>query len=75
MYCMSRWYLINCENDGFYLQLSKCEFFKSSVPYLGHVISSTGIRPDPKKVFVVENWPTPQSVFDVRSFLGLVNYF
>ena len=63
------------ESSGFYLKLKKCEFFKSSVPYLGHVISSEGIRPDPKKVSAVENWPTPQSVFDVRSFLGLANYF
>jgi hypothetical protein len=57
------------------MKLSKCEFFKSSVPYLGHVISSAGIRPDPKKVSALENWPTPTSVFDVRSFLGLANYF
>jgi hypothetical protein len=55
--------------------LSKCEFFKSSVPYLGHVISSSGIRPDPKKNSAVENWPTPTFVFDVRSSLGLANYF
>jgi hypothetical protein len=45
------------------------------VPYLGHVISSAGIRSDPNKVSAVENWPTPQCVFDVRSFLGLANYF
>jgi hypothetical protein len=60
---------------GFYLKLSKCELFKSSVPYLCHVISCAGIRPDPKKFSAVENWPTPQCVFDVQSFLGLANYF
>jgi hypothetical protein len=63
------------QEQGFFLKMSKFEFFKSSVPYLGHVISSAGIRPDPKKVSAVENWPTPTSVFDVRSFLGLANYF
>jgi hypothetical protein len=63
------------QEHGCYLKLSKCQFFKSSVPYLGHVISSAGIRPDPKKVLAVENWPTPTCVFDVRSFLGLANYF
>jgi hypothetical protein len=58
-----------------FLKLSKCEFFKSSVPYLGHVISSSGMWPDPKKVSAFENWPTPQCVFDRRSFLGIANYF
>jgi hypothetical protein len=43
------------QEHGFYLKLSKCEFFKSSVPYLGHVISSAGIKPNPKKVSAVEN--------------------
>jgi hypothetical protein len=42
------------QEHGFSLKLSKCEFFKSSVQYLGHVISSA-----------VENWPTPTCVFDV----------
>jgi hypothetical protein len=44
-------------------------------PIMGHVISSAGIRPDPKKVSALENWPTRTCVFDVHSFLGLANYF
>jgi hypothetical protein len=63
------------QEHGFYLKLRKCEFFKSSVPYLGHVISSAGIKSDPKKVSAVKHWPTPTCVLDVRIFLGLANYF
>jgi hypothetical protein len=63
------------QQHGFYRKLPKCELFKSIVSYLGHIISSEGIRPDTKKITVVKYWPTPKSVFDVRSFLGLANYF
>lgn len=43
--------------------------------YLGHVISAEGISTDPTKIEVVCSWPTPTSVHDVRSFLGLASYY
>jgi hypothetical protein len=54
---------------------SKCEFFKSELKFLEHIVSAKGMQPDPAKVAVIQQWPTPQSLFDVRSFLGLANYF
>jgi hypothetical protein len=42
---------------------------------VGHIVDKQGIRPDPKKVEAVQTWPVPKNVHDVRSFLGLVNYF
>ena len=36
---------------------------------------ATGIRPDPKKVAAVKDWPIPKTVHDVRKFLGFANYF
>jgi hypothetical protein len=42
---------------------------------LGHIVDKQGICPDPKKVEAVQTWPVPKNVHDVRSFLGLVNYF
>jgi hypothetical protein len=42
---------------------------------LGHIVDKQGIRPDSKKVEAVQTWPVPKNVHDVRSFLGLVNYF
>ena len=55
------------------LKPSKCSFARSSVEYLGHVVSHDGIKPDPSKIAAVENFPVPQCVRDVRSFLGLAN--
>jgi hypothetical protein len=55
--------------------MAKCEFFKESVEYLGHVISAQGIATDPKKVEAVQNWPTPANLKDVQSFLGLCNHY
>jgi hypothetical protein len=58
-----------------YGKLSKCEFGKDSMPFLGHIVSSKGIQVDPKKILAVQKWPTPKNVTDVRSFLGLCSYY
>ena len=43
--------------------------------YLGHEVGPDGIRPDAQKLSVIPDWPIPADVKDVRSFLGLANYF
>jgi len=58
-----------------FVKLSKCEFFKSQIQYLGHIVGQNGIAPDPNKIKAVAEWATPTTVFDVRSFLGFTNYF
>ena len=60
---------------GLKLQPSKCELFKTSLLYLGHIVSKDGIRTDPKKVEAVLQWPVQVTVTDVRCFLGLTNYY
>ena len=60
---------------GLKLQPSKCELFKTSLLYLGHVVSEDIIRTDPKKIEAVLQWPVPMTVTNVRSFLGLTNYY
>ena len=56
-------------------RIHKCEFLKTRVDYLGYEVSEQGIHASPEKVKAVVNWPKPQTVHDVRSFLGLASYY
>lgn len=58
-----------------YLKPSKCEWMESEVEFLGHRIGREGLSVDPHKVDAVRQWPTPTSVTEVRSFLGLAGYY
>ena len=60
---------------GFRLKLEKCEFFQAEVRYLGHIIDKSGIRPQPDKLKAIVDMPFPQNAKELRSFLGMVNYY
>ena len=60
---------------GLILNVKKSRFFKAEVNYLGYIIAKNNIRPDPEKVSVVKDWSPPKSVTEVRSFIGLLNYY
>ncbi|PIK38623.1 hypothetical protein BSL78_24533 [Apostichopus japonicus] len=57
------------------LNPEKCNLFQREVNYLGHIVSGHGIAPDPEKIKSVVEWPTPCSVTEVRSFVGLCSYY
>ncbi|GFT68692.1 retrovirus-related Pol polyprotein from transposon 297 [Nephila pilipes] len=57
------------------LSPKKCRFFQKEVSYLGHVISSEGVKTDPEKIIAVVDWPHPETVNELRSFLGLCTYY
>jgi hypothetical protein len=59
----------------FYVCKAKSSFAQKEIKYLGHIVNEHGICPDSKKVEAVQTWPVPKNVHDVKSFLGLVNYF
>ena len=58
-----------------FAKMSKCDFLKDKVEFLGHVIGKSGVETDPKKTEAITKWPIPQNVSDLRSFLGLANYY
>ena len=58
-----------------YAKPRKTEFFKKQVTYLGHVITPEGIKPDEDKLSAIKDWPIPTGVKEVRSFLGLGNFY
>ena len=58
-----------------YAKFSKCEFWLNEVKFLGHVVSFSGVSVDLEKVEAVMSWERPKSVFEIRSFLGLVGYY
>ena len=63
------------EDHQLYLKPSKCEFHKTEIAFLGYIISENGISMDPAKVSAVTSWPTPRSVLDIQTFLGLANFY
>jgi hypothetical protein len=57
------------------IKLSKCDWARTELNYLGHVINTKGKMPDPKKVSAIKDLPPPRNVKDVMSFLGKVGYY
>jgi len=59
---------------SFFCKLSKCQFGRSSMGFLGHRVGEFGIQASASKHESISSWPTPGCPTDVRSFLGLANY-
>lgn len=53
----------------------KCKFFVNQLPFLGHVISEKGLLPNPDKVSTIVNAKPPGNVTELKSYLGLLNYY
>lgn len=62
-------------SNALFVRKSKCCFRLTGLAYLGHVITTEGIRPDPDKVSMIVTWPVPITVKQVRAFLGLTGYY
>ena len=57
------------------LNREKCNFFKSHIQYLGHLISGEGIKPLPEKLESIKEMPSPTTPKEVKQFLGLIGYY
>lgn len=63
------------EEYGPKLSPDQCKFFQTSVRYLGHIVSSDGVKTDPEKVQALKTWPKPQNLKELRSFVGFSGYY
>ena len=57
------------------MNLAKCQFARSEVPFLGHLVSAEGIRMDPRKVAAIVEMDLPGDLTQLRSFLGAASQY
>ena len=63
------------QEAGLKMKCSKCDFFKSEIHYLGHLISPEGISPLPNKLDSIRHMPVPNIAKEIKQFLGLTGYY
>ena len=63
------------KDNQLYAKLSKCTFFASSIEYLGHIADGDGLRPNPRLIQALTDFLRPKTLKELRSFLGLANYY
>lgn len=57
------------------IQLDKSEFLHKECAFLGHIVSTDGIKPNPEKIQAIKKFPIPKTQKEIKSFLGLLGYY
>ena len=63
------------DDKNLQLNLGKCEIAVPSITFLGHIIASGTLKPDPKNVQSIQSMPAPTNLKEVQCFLGMLNYY
>lgn len=63
------------EKFGVTINLNKCRFGQTKLEFLGHEVTPEGIKPAKTKVEAITNFPRPETVDQLRRFLGMVNFY
>ena len=63
------------EKHGVRMKKSKCKFMETAVEYLGHRVDAEGLHTTTEKLEAITKAPAPKNVRELRSFLGLLNYY
>ena len=63
------------KTNKLFINGKKSEFFLQEIQYLGHIISNKGVQMDNNKLKVIQKWPKPQNLHELRSFAGLCSYY
>ena len=58
-----------------FAKMGKCTFGQTEIEYLDHVISTNGVATDPAKIQIIQQWPSPKNITQLRAFLGLTGYY
>jgi len=68
--------VLQCPQEfGLYCKAEKCQFGVREVGFLGFVINSDGIDMESDRISTIEDWPSPESVWDVQVLLGFTNFY
>uniref|UniRef100_A0A146L2U0 RNA-directed DNA polymerase n=1 Tax=Lygus hesperus TaxID=30085 RepID=A0A146L2U0_LYGHE len=57
------------------VQMDKTEFLRKEVGFLGHLITESGLKPNPKKIEAITKFPVPKTTKELKGFLGLLSYY
>ena len=63
------------QKHNFTVKASKCKFFQTEAPWLGHIITPSGILPNPEKIKPILQLSFPTTITELRSFIGMVNFY
>ncbi len=60
---------------GLTLKPKKCFFVQQEITYLGHIVTPSGLKPDPSKVQAVRDYPVPTDLGSLRRFIGMSSFY
>lgn len=63
------------KKHSLFVKASKCDFGKKELEYLGHIVTSEGVKVDGRKIEAMLSWPRPTNITELRGFLGLTGYY
>lgn len=66
--------LERCRKLNIKLNKDKVQLRKSEIQYIGHLLTSEGVKPDPRKVSAITSMPSPRDKAELKRFLGMVAY-
>lgn len=67
--------LLRLRRANLRLNPGKCHFLSECVEYLGHLVTSSGVKPNPSKIDVIKNHPVPKHATDIKSFVGIAGFY
>lgn len=63
------------KQQQFFIKISKFNFGQQELEYLGHIVTCNNMKMDERKVAAMVSWPKPQTITELRGFLGLKGYY